>query len=127
MWKAFQHAPIGVILADGEGRCSFANEACCSIFGVADRGMRGFGWTGCLSAADRRQVMDALKNIAAGQEPKGHCEIAVVHPRHGMRYCCVDLCRMAEKQSGAYPIVMYIQDRSDDRESVRRLNHMMSL
>lgn len=127
MREAFQHAPIGVLLVDGEGWCSFANEACCLIFGVADRGMHGFGWTESLSVEDSLQIMNALKKIVAGQEPKGHCEIAVVHPQNGTRYCCVDLCWVAEQRSGAYPIVMYVQDMSDDRESVRRLNYMMTL
>ncbi|MFB2120931.1 ATP-binding protein [Parapedobacter sp. 2B3] len=127
MREVFQYAPIGVLLADGEGRCTFANEACCSIFGIPDRSMHGFGWTGFVSVAHLRQVMDILKEIEAGQKPKGRCEIAVMHPRLGTRYCCIDLCRATENQKEACPVVMYIQDMSEDRESVRRLNYMMTL
>jgi len=127
MRNELEHVPIGVLLTDREGRCSFANEACCLIFGVADRGMRDFGWTGSLPADDLRRILNTLKKIAAGQEQKGRCKFAITHPQKGARYCCADLSQTVEKQSGVPHIVMYVQDVSDDRESTQHINSMMTL
>ncbi|PPL03134.1 PAS domain-containing hybrid sensor histidine kinase/response regulator [Parapedobacter indicus] len=139
--RLLQDAPIGVLLADHEGKCLFANEACCQIFGVADGYMQGFGWTGSLPAEERQQILNTLKAFVTGLEQKGYCEFATAHPQKGTRYCCADLRLMVEQHSGVSHVVMYVRDVSDVhgasyhtepadttyRELFGRINAMMGL
>lgn len=126
MWKAFQHAPIGVLVVDVEGRCTFANACCCALFGVADGGLHGLGWTTFLSTADRQRMMNVLQKIAAGEKQHGNCNIAVCHPQSGRRFWNVDLCGLDNDQH-AVKIVMYFREVFDEYESVHRINAIMRL
>lgn len=115
-----QAAPIGVLLADGEGRCLFANEACYQVFGIGDHRMDGLGWTGCLAVEDRQQAIDALKKAVRRQERKSRYKFRIDHPQKGSRYCHADLCLMIEKGSGMTHVIMYIRDVSDEHEAAYR-------
>src|SRR5690606_4395464 len=127
MWKAFQHAPIGVLLVDGEGRCTFANIRSCALFGVGDRDIQGFGWTTFLSTADRQRIMALLQKIVAGEEQQGHGKITVAHPQKSKRYLSVDLCGMDDDRREACQIVMYFQEVFNGNESVHRIDAIMRL
>ncbi|MEC3879321.1 PAS domain-containing hybrid sensor histidine kinase/response regulator [Parapedobacter sp. 10938] len=110
MWKAFQDAPIGVLLVDGEGRCTFANTFCCTLFGAAEGDIQGSGWATFLSTADRQRMMNALQKVVAGEEQQGHCNVAIAGSQKNTRYWSVDLFGVAGDHSGADQIVIYFRE-----------------
>ncbi|GGG79355.1 hypothetical protein GCM10007415_09440 [Parapedobacter pyrenivorans] len=112
-----QDAPIGVILADGRGRCLFANEACCQIFGVGNLGMRGFGWAGYLPVEDRQPTIDTLKKTVRNRERKNHYKFRIEHPQKGTRDCCADVCLLIAERSKIPHVMMYIRDESAEYEA----------
>lgn len=127
MWKAFQHAPIGVLLVDGEGRCSFANSCCCSLFGVAHSDLSGSGWAAFLPTADWELIMNEIQKIVRGEEEQGHCDIAIFGPQKNIRFWSVDLIGLAGDPGEAHEVVLYFRDVLNGPESVHRINAIMRL
>ncbi len=127
MREMLQHAPIGALLADCEGKCLFANQACCTIFGITDYDMKGFGWAEHLPTADRERIMTLLPQFVADSKPQSQCKISILHPHHGTRHYNVALRRIAEPQNAAYQIAMYFQRVLRNQESLDRINSIMSL
>ena len=113
MQHAFQHAPMGVLLIDGEGLCSFANTACCSFFGTTEKDLHGLGWTTFLSSVDRDRVMGLLRRVAVDETHREHCHIAINHPQKGVHYGSIDLWCMADGQGEAH-IVLCFREVSED-------------
>lgn len=127
MWKMFQHAPIGVLLTDGEGRCSFANVVCCTLFGVDDHDMCGLGWTNFLSTVDRHRIESVLQKIVAGEEQQGHCDIAIVHPQKGKCHCSANLCGVTGDRGGTYQVIMYLQEIPNNHQPIHHIDAIMRL
>lgn len=135
--RMLMDAPIGVLLADHDGRCIFTNEACRQLFGVGDSTLQGLGWSKLLATDDRDRMIDCLHTLVSNRERKRQCEFGIENPL-GMHRCVADMCRVYEEQSRITRVIMYIrevspaleitrQTQSRYREIVSRLNSIMAL
>lgn len=127
---ALKDAPVAVLITDKNGKCQFANKACCVIFGITEEQMRGRGWLNSLFTEDRLSILNLLKKTMGNQETSVCCDFRVAHPQKGMRYCRADLQRMteaAERQDPAPHVAVYIRDVSGARESACRTSAADSL
>lgn len=118
--RLLMDAPVGVLLADQNGGCLFANEACCQIFGVDEDRMLGLGWTHLLPGKDRQRILVALGKAVKAPERKSRCKFRIVDTLANTRYCNADFCHANDEQSGMAHIVMYIRDVTAESETRHR-------
>lgn len=55
---AEQHLRIGIYICRPDGRCSWANDYLCELFGRSQDQMHGFGWIDAVHDDDRKRVYE---------------------------------------------------------------------
>ncbi len=65
-------APIGVFVADGMGRCLFANDSLCELCALTQEQIRDDGWAGIIHPDDRDDLIRTWQDAYANVEPTRH-------------------------------------------------------
>lgn len=100
-------APVGILLMDADGGCSYANPSWLEITGLAPEGARGDGWWDAVHPDDRERVSNAWEELMRGspldlefryRRPGGelrsvHSQAAALHDDGGtvVGFMCVDV------------------------------------
>jgi PAS domain S-box-containing protein len=77
--KAFQHAPVGMALADASGRLFLVNDALCKLFGYSQQEFLGKSARDLLHPDDLPAWLADRRRLAAGEIPSYHSERRYIH------------------------------------------------
>ncbi len=80
-----QRAPVGILKADAEGRCTYANDTWCEISGLTLADTLGHGWGRAVHPDDRAAVAAKWEESVRRREPYVN-EVRLVRPDGSLRY-----------------------------------------
>lgn len=75
-----QSSPIGIVYADADGTCVFANERATQLLGEHATDLLGRGWLPGLDSIEPHEVTPWLESVVAGQERDLAVEHQIHHP-----------------------------------------------
>jgi len=115
------HAPIGILQADANGMCTYANEAWCQLTGLSLDHTVGSSWSRAIHPDDVADVMRKWEQSAREARPYLN-EVRIVRPDGGMRTVLATAQPMHDghgRLSGFIGTVMDITEVLDARKQVR--------
>jgi len=80
-----QRAPVGILKADAEGRCTYANETWCEISGLTLAETLGHGWGSVVHPDDQAAVAAKWEESVRQRKPYVN-EVRLVRPDGSLRY-----------------------------------------
>lgn len=80
-------SPIAMYECDINGKCIWANEAICNLFGLDNIGMMGYGWLEAIEDENRMNTQELWDNCIKKGIPYA-TEYVVINQRDGKKYNC---------------------------------------
>jgi PAS domain S-box-containing protein len=123
-----QKGPVGILQADAEGRCTYANEKWCELTGLAPEETLGYQWSHAVHPDDVAMVMEKWAESVARRQPYVN-ELRLVHRAGRIIDVITAAMPILDAQGltvGFIGTVMDITERNDslrslaDREQVLR-------
>ncbi len=80
-----QRAPVGILKADADGKCTFANDTWCELSGLSHAETIGLGWTKAIFRDDLPAVTAKWEASVRSRQPYVN-EVRLVQPDGGLRH-----------------------------------------
>jgi PAS domain S-box-containing protein len=84
-------APVGILRADAQGMCTFANEAWCQISGLSREETLGRAWSHAVHPDDLAGTMEKWEQSVREQRPYSH-EVRLLRPDGTVRHVLASAC-----------------------------------
>ena len=81
------HLGLGLYICSPDGKCLYANDVLCEIFGRDLHDMVDFGWLASIEGSERLSVHQVWMDCIKSQLPY-NCTYTVVNPRTKARHSC---------------------------------------
>ena len=116
LWK---QAPVGILRADANGNCTYANETWCELSGLSQEETRGHLWSKSVHPEDLAMVMEKWQE-SVGKQQSYVNEVRVVRPDGSVRHVLSGACPILDtKGKRAALLVPCSTSQSDEMQSGR--------
>jgi diguanylate cyclase (GGDEF)-like protein/PAS domain S-box-containing protein len=123
--SAFANAPIGMALVDVDGGWLQVNDALCHITGYPEVELKATTLDGITHPEDVGLGADDLKRLLAGQIPSYQVEKRYRHAWGHYVWLSLTVSVVRDVLGGTIHLIKQIQDISERKEQVRRLEYLV--
>ena len=116
--NAFDHAPIGLVLADLEGRCLSANRAFCEMVGYTEAELKDLNFASLTHPDDLPENLALGKRLITGELPSFTYEKRYRHKQG--HYIWTRLSASVVRDDTAQPQLDYLPNPGHYRAEKRR-------
>jgi PAS domain S-box-containing protein len=121
-----QRAPVGILKADAEGRCTYANETWCEISGLTMTETLGHGWGQAVHPDDREAVAAKWEESVRHGKPYVN-ELRVVRPDGSVRYVLAGGRPTRDDRGGVSGFIGTVLDVTERRVAQQKAREKQSL
>lgn len=121
-----QRAPVGILKADADGHCTFANDTWCEISGLSVMETLGRGWTRVVHPDDRPLVTAKWDESVRRREPYMN-EVRLVRPDGSTRYVLAGSRPMRDDRGRIDGFIGTVLDITERRLAQQRAREQESL
>jgi diguanylate cyclase (GGDEF)-like protein/PAS domain S-box-containing protein len=122
---AFGNAPIGMALADLEGRCLDVNDALCRVTGYSRNELKAKTLEGLTYPDDVELDSECLRELLRGETQSYQIEKRYRHVRGHQLWVLVTVSVVRDVEAQPVYIISQVQDISERKELAERLEYMV--
>jgi len=112
-----EYSPLGMLLADGEGRCVYSNAACRRVFGLTVDQARGRPWTDAVHPDDRQRAMEDWRE-AMGDGLQFRVDVRIQRPDTRPAWARLHAAAVSDgRKPSAY--LLMVEDISEQKAAER--------
>ena len=115
-----QKGPVGILQADAEGRCTYANEKWCELTGLSLEETLGYQWSQAVHPDDVAQVMEKWAESVAARRPYVH-ETRLVHRDGRIVEVIAAALPILDEQGLIVGFIGTVMDITERKDSLRAL------
>ncbi len=123
LWK---QAPVGILRADANGNCTYANETWCELSGLSQEETRGHLWSKSVHPEDLAMVMEKWQE-SVGKQQSYVNEVRVVRPDGSVRHVLSGACPILDTKGKACGFIGTVLDITKRRDAEREAREKESL
>jgi len=110
--KLSESSPLGILLLDDNGHCTYCNPRARDIFGTTLVESAGRGWARLVEPSDRESVIEEWR-AALGEEREFSCVFRLLFPQANLRWVHARSCPMSGEEGRPKGHVATIEDITD--------------
>lgn len=115
-----QKGPVGILQADAEGRCTYANEKWCALTGLSPEETLGYQWSHAVHPDDVARVMERWDESVAAGRPYVN-ELRLVHRDGRIIDVIAAALPILDEQGLTVGFIGTVTDITERNESLRSL------
>ncbi len=121
-----QRAPVGILKADADGKCTFANDTWCELSGLSQAETIGLGWTKAVFREDLPAVTAKWEESVRSRQPYVN-ELRLVQPDGSLRHVLASGRPTFDKQGRLEGFIGTVLDVSGQRLAQQQAREKESL
>jgi PAS domain S-box-containing protein len=116
-----QKGPLGILQADAEGRCIYANEMWCRLTGLSPAETLGFAWSRAVHPDDIAMVMEKWQTSVAARTPYLN-EVRLIQPDGSVVYVIASALPIQDAAGTTIGFIGTVLDITARRAAEQRLH-----
>lgn len=118
--------PVGILQADANGMCTFANDAWCELSGLTSQETLGRAWSQAVHPDDLADTIAEWEASVREQRPYSHA-LRLLRPDGTQRHVLAKACPIQDQRGSVTGFIGSVLDVSDRLETDRLLRRKDSL
>jgi PAS domain S-box-containing protein len=121
-WQAmFQHSPVGIVLADGQGRIRSANPAMQAMLGYAEQELRRITLMRVTPVEDRAAAQARLDKVLSGELREVHVQRRFQNREGGLVWANTSVACVPQGEAGPPFVIVVAEDVTERRRAEEAL------
>ena len=121
--SAFEHAPIGMAIAEPDGRLLRANPALAALLGTPVDRLVGTSLFDVTHPGDMELAASACERLARQPEPTTSQRVRLLGPGGEPFHAVVSTAKVLDRDGRCLHLVMHVQDVTVENAAIARLRH----